>query len=88
MAVNEFEVKVIEGGVFSGERVVLTGTLRELSREEAKSLILAQGGEVLSSVSSKTTILVAGEKAGSKLTKAQKLGIKIVSEKEFLQSLS
>ncbi len=88
VAVNEFEVKVIEGGVFSGERVVLTGTLRELSREEAKSLILAQGGEVLSSVSSKTTILVAGEKAGSKLTKAQKLGIKIVSEKEFLQSLS
>ncbi len=87
VTISEFEVKVVEGGVFSGERVVLTGTLSELSREEAKSIILAQGGEVLSSVSSKTTILVAGEKAGSKLTKAQKLGIKIVSEKEFLQSL-
>jgi len=74
-------------GVFTGERVVLTGTLTQLSREEAKDLIVSSGGSVVSSVSSKTTLLVAGEKAGSKLDKATKLGVEVISEADFLEKL-
>ena len=71
------------GGAFSGQKVVLTGTLSEYKRDEAAKLIESLGGEVSSSVSKNTTLVVAGESAGSKLDKARALGIKIIDETEF-----
>lgn len=76
-----------EGGAFSGETVVLTGSLSSMSRPEAQKLIEDAGGVCASSVSSKVTLVVAGEKAGSKYDKAQKLGIPIVGEEELLKRL-
>ncbi len=70
-------------GVFSGEKVVLTGTLLEFKRDQAGKIITELGGEVQSSVSKTTTMVVAGENAGSKLDKAKKLGIKIIDEDTF-----
>lgn len=70
-------------GIFSGESVVLTGTLSSFKRSEAQKLIEEQGGVCQSSVTAKTTLVLAGEEAGSKLAKAQKLGIKIIDEAEF-----
>ena len=70
-------------GVFSGEKVVLTGTLSEFKRDEAGKIITELGGEIQSSVSKTTTMVLAGEKAGSKLDKAKKLGIKIIDEDAF-----
>ena len=64
---------------------MLTGTLPNLSREEAKRLIETAGGKVSSSVSKKTSYVVAGEDAGSKLDKAQELGVKILSEDDLLK---
>jgi DNA ligase (NAD+) len=72
-------------GPFSGKTFVLTGTLPHLTREEATAKIEALGGKVSSSVSKKTDYVVAGEEAGSKLEKAQKLGVKTIDEKEFLK---
>ena len=69
---------------FSGKTFVITGTLPTLSRDEAKARIEQWGGKVTGSVSSKTDFLLAGEKAGSKRTKAQKLGITVLSEQELL----
>lgn len=74
-------------GRLLGKTFVITGTLPTLKREEAAAKIEAVGGKVSSSVSKKTDYLLAGEKAGSKLAKAQSLGIKIVSEEEFLKIL-
>ena len=74
-------------GPFAGKTFVLTGTLPTLTREEATARIEALGGKVSGSVSKKTDFVVAGEDAGSKLDKAQKLGVKIISEKEFLAML-
>ncbi|WP_301099860.1 NAD-dependent DNA ligase LigA [Otariodibacter sp.] len=65
--------------------VVLTGTLTELTRDQAKAMLQQLGCKVVGSVSSKTDYLIAGEKAGSKLTKAQELGIKILTEQDFIQ---
>jgi DNA ligase (NAD+) len=75
------------GGIFAGKTFVLTGTLPTLSREEATAKIEAQGGKVSGSVSKKTDFVLAGEEAGSKLTKAQELGIKILDEAAFLKML-
>lgn len=72
------------GGIFEGCVFVLTGTLPTMKRSEAEALIEKHGGKTSSSVSKKTTYVLAGEEAGSKLTKAQSLGIKIISEEEFL----
>ncbi len=72
---------------FSGKTFVITGTLSTFSREEASDKILALGGKVTSSVSKKTDYLLAGEKAGSKLTKAEELDVKILNEKEFFSLL-
>jgi len=73
--------------LFSGKTFVLTGTLPNLSREEASALIEAAGGKVQSSVSKKTSMVLAGEEAGSKLAKAQELGVRIISEAELMQML-
>ncbi len=75
------------GGVFSGETVVLTGTLSSMSRDQAKEKIEALGGSVGNSVTKSTTLLVAGADAGSKLKKAQELGIKVIDEQEFVERL-
>ena len=75
-------------GIFSGESVVLTGTLTDFKRSEAQKLIEERGGVCQSSVTAKTTLVLAGEEAGSKLAKAQKLGIKIIDEATFKQMLS
>jgi DNA ligase (NAD+) len=64
---------------------VLTGTLENMSRDEAKELVRKSGGNISSSVSSKTDFVVVGVEAGSKLEKAEKLGVKILNEKEFLK---
>lgn len=69
----------------SGKTFVLTGTLPTLSRDEAKELIRKVGGKVAGSVSKKTDYVVAGESAGSKLDEAQKLGVSVISEAEFLK---
>lgn len=69
---------------FSGMTVVLTGTLSSMSRDAASALIEALGGKTSGSVSTKTSIVLAGEAAGSKLEKAQQLGIQVMTEEEFL----
>ena len=76
------------GGVFEGKTFVLTGTLPSMKRSEAAKLIEANGGKTSSSVSKKTSFVVAGEEAGSKLTKAQSLGIPIISEEELLNMIN
>jgi DNA ligase (NAD+) len=72
-------------GPFAGKTFVLTGTLPTMSREQASAKIEALGGKVSSSVSKKTDFVLAGEEAGSKLEKAQKLGVKIIDEAEFVK---
>jgi DNA ligase (NAD+) len=74
-------------GVMSGKTLVLTGTLPDLTREEATERILAAGGRVTSSVSRKTDYLVAGEAAGSKLEKAERLGVPVLDEAAVLRLL-
>ncbi len=74
-----------EENVLTGKQFVLTGTLSEFSRDEAREKIESFGGRVTSSVSKKTDYIVAGKDAGSKLTKAQKLGLAILDEKAFLK---
>jgi DNA ligase (NAD+) len=73
-------MKIAEDGPLSGKTFVITGTLSTMTRDEAKSLIQKEGGKVTGSVSSKTDFLVAGEKAGSKLVKAQKLEVSVLDE--------
>jgi DNA ligase (NAD+) len=75
------------GGPFAGKTVVLTGTLPTLSREQATAMIEAAGGKTSGSVSKKTDFVLAGAEAGSKLTKAQELGVKILDEVEFRKML-
>jgi DNA ligase (NAD+) len=74
-------------GVLSGRTLVLTGTLPDLTREQATERILAAGGRVTSSVSKKTDYLVAGEAAGSKLEKAERLGVPVLDEAALLELL-
>jgi DNA ligase (NAD+) len=76
-------VRKVEGGVFSGKTFVITGTLPNWSRDEAKAFIEERGGKVTDSVSKKTDYLVLGESPGSKLAKAQTLGVKIIGEVEL-----
>ena len=76
------------GGIFEGKTFVLTGTLPTMKRSEASKLIEQHGGKTSSSVSKKTSYVLAGEEAGSKLTKAQTLGIPVISEDEFLKMIN
>lgn len=82
-----FPEKEKKSGVFEGICAVLTGTLERFKRSEAKALIENAGGEVADSISSRVNLLIAGESAGSKLKKAEKLNIKIISEEEFVKLL-
>lgn len=75
------------GKTFLGMTVVLTGKLETMSREEASEIIENLGGQTASSVSKNTSLVIAGPKAGSKLTKAQSLGIRIITEQEFLEMI-
>lgn len=81
------EKKIEKETFFTGKTFVLTGTLSNYSREEAGDKIVMYGGKVTSSVSKNTDFVLAGENAGSKLDKAAKLSIKIMSEKEFIKHL-
>lgn len=76
---------MIQNSRFAGQTFVLTGTLGSLTREEAKAKIRELGGDVSGSVSKNTDFVVAGEEAGSKLDKAVELGVKILSEEEFIR---
>ena len=73
--------------LFKGKTVVLTGTLTQMSRNEAKALLQDLGAKVSGSVSAKTDFVIAGESAGSKLAKAQALNVTILAEEEFLAQL-
>lgn len=77
-----------DGGIFDNKTFVLTGTLSKFTRNEASAIIEQNGGKTSSSVSKKTNYVLAGEEAGSKLTKAVKLGVKIISEEEFLNMIN
>ena len=83
MSANE-EAK---GNLFDKKIFVLTGTLPSLTRQQATEIIEKQGGKVSSSVSKKTSFVLSGEDAGSKLTKARNLNVKIISENEFFKML-
>ena len=74
--------------ILLGKTIVVTGTLQNLSRAEAEALIVHNGGKASGSVSKKTSYVLAGEAAGSKLTKAQALGVPVISEAEFMQMIS
>ena len=77
-----------QSSVLNGDRVVITGIFKKVSRSELKNLIESNGGKVVSSISAKTTYLVAGENMGpTKLQKAESLGIQIISEQEFLDKI-
>ncbi|HVW38222.1 MAG TPA: BRCT domain-containing protein, partial [Pirellulales bacterium] len=75
--------KKAAGGVLAGKTLVVTGTLSKYGRDEIEELITQLGGRAASSVSKKTDYVVAGEKAGSKLDKAQALGVAVINEDEF-----
>jgi DNA ligase (NAD+) len=81
-------VERVSGGPLAGEVVVFTGSLSGLTRDAAKARATGAGASVGSSVTRKTTLVVAGEKSGSKLKKAKELGIRILSEEEFLELLA
>ncbi|MCX6779992.1 MAG: helix-hairpin-helix domain-containing protein [Candidatus Magasanikbacteria bacterium] len=74
-----------KGGPLSGKSFVFTGSLEAMSRDESKQKIKSLGGEVSESVSKKTSFVVVGAEPGSKYEKAKKLGVKILTEKEFLE---
>ena len=80
--------QVSAGGVFSGMSIVATGSLKSFTREEIEEAIISNGGKAASSVSKKTSFVVAGENAGSKLAKAEELGIEVIDEDEFRRRLS
>ncbi|MBQ9307038.1 MAG: NAD-dependent DNA ligase LigA [Clostridia bacterium] len=79
------DMQAAQGGPFEGKTIVVTGTLPSLSRKQAEELIISCGGKAAGSVSKKTAFVVAGEAAGSKLDKAQALGIEVIDEAELLR---
>jgi len=90
---DELDVKIllslkVSGGVLADKTFVLTGTLESLSRGEAKKKIMALGGKVKDSVVRETDYVVVGSDPGSKLAQAQKLGVKVLDENNFLKLIS
>ena len=81
-------LKEVKDNRFSGMTFVLTGTLPTYSRSEASAIIEGFGGKTSSSVSKKTTYVLAGEDAGSKLDKANKLGVTVIDENEFNEMIN
>lgn len=75
-------------GKFTGMSIVVTGTLKAMTREQAEEAIIQNGGKAASSVSKKTAFVVAGEAAGSKLAKAEELGIEVITEEQFAERLA
>ena len=86
--IEEPQVVDLEHQILRGINIVLTGKFETLSREEAKEKLISLGASVTSSVSSKTDLVIAGEKAGSKLTKANTLGIKVISSDKYEDFIS
>ncbi len=86
--VNTNYTSTVQSDILRGKTIVVTGTLPSLSRDEAEKLIADNGGKASSSVSKKTSYVLAGEKAGSKLDKANRLGIPVISEQEFLDMIN
>ena len=81
------EKKKSKNTIFTGKTFVITGTLSNYSREEASEIVTNMGGKVTTSVSIKTDFLICGENAGSKLTKAEKLGVKVLKDEEFMKMI-
>ena len=81
------EIAQGESGIFSGMSIVVTGTLESLTRDQAEEAIISAGGKAASSVSKNTAFVLAGASAGSKLSKAESLGVEVISEAEFLKRL-
>lgn len=84
---DDVEVKEVGDNLFKGKTVVLTGTLTQMGRNEAKALLQDMGAKVSGLVSAKTDFVIAGDAAGSKLTKAQELGVAVLTEEEFLAEI-
>ena len=87
-AASEFSRVRQEGVTRAGKTVVVTGTLTRFTRDEIHKIIEREGGKASGSVSSRTSYLVAGDAAGSKLDKAKELGVPVLSEDEFLDLVS
>ena len=84
----EIKTEEVKEGVFSGKNVVLTGSLSSYKRSKAAELIVERGGKMSDSVSKSVNLVIVGADAGSKLAKAQKLGIEIWDEEKFLSVLN
>ena len=85
---DAIDINEIDPTALEGLTVVITGTLEQVSRKEAQELVERAGGKVTGSVSSKTDLLIAGEKAGSKLTKAKELNVEVLDETVFLERIT
>ena len=81
------ETKEVTENRFKDKTVVLTGTLTQMGRNEARALLQDMGAKVSGSVSAKTDFVIAGDAAGSKLTKAQELGVTVLTEEEFIAEI-
>lgn len=88
LEIPDFSGPVNLGGVFSGMTIVVTGSMVTMTREEAEAKVISQGGKAAGSVSKKTNFVVAGPGAGSKLQKAEELGVEVIDEQEFLARLA
>lgn len=87
LEIADFTGPVSNDGIFSGMTIVVTGTMETMTREEAEAKVIARGGKAGSSVSKKTSFVVAGPGAGSKLAKAQELGVEVIDEETFIARL-
>ncbi len=87
LEISDFTGPVSTDGIFSGMTIVVTGTMETMTREEAEARVISLGGKAGSSVSKKTSFVVAGPGAGSKLAKAQELGVEVIDEQTFIARL-
>ncbi len=87
LEIPDFTGPVSTDGIFSGMTIVVTGTMETMTREEAEAKVISLGGKAGSSVSKKTSFVVAGPGAGSKLAKAQELGVEVIDEQTFIARL-